>query len=203
MELSASSLMQQPIAATSADLASVTRRVAARIIDGVVLYAVNLVAGLALGIVLVVLALLTGRPEDSLTEKLDGEGIAATVLSLLGYVLYFAICEGLHGATLGKRLLGIRVVAEDGGPCSLKAALVRSLGYLLDGIACFVPGIYFMMRSPLRQRIGDRAAHTVVEHTSANGAGQPSDWQFLAVLLAALFGEGVLVAIGVLWPLLF
>jgi len=47
------------------------------------------------------------------------------------YILY-QVLGNLSGATVGKRLLGIRVVGADGRPPGLGRSLVRGLGYLVS-----------------------------------------------------------------------
>ena len=46
-------------------------------------------------------------------------------------VQLIAVCEGLHGATLGKLVLGVHVLQEGGKPVSMVGAFVRSLGWLI------------------------------------------------------------------------
>ena len=77
--------------------------------------------------------------------------------------VYFAVFEGVLGTTLGKRLFGLRVVrASDGRPCGPLAAVVRTLLRLVDNILFSLPGITAIISSPRRQRLGDRAAKTLV-----------------------------------------
>ena len=77
--------------------------------------------------------------------------------------VYFAVCEGVLGTTLGKRLFGLRVVrASDGRPCGPLAAVVRTVLRLVDNILFSLPGITAIVSSPRRQRLGDRAAKTLV-----------------------------------------
>jgi uncharacterized RDD family membrane protein YckC len=77
--------------------------------------------------------------------------------------VYFALSEGVLGTTLGKRLFGLRVVrADDGRPCGPFAAVVRTALRLVDNILFSLPGITAIVRSPQRQRLGDRAARTLV-----------------------------------------
>jgi len=40
----------------------------------------------------------------------------------------------MHGSTLGKLALSMVVVREDGSPCGLDAALLRSFAYFVDGL---------------------------------------------------------------------
>ena len=77
--------------------------------------------------------------------------------------VYFAALEGALGTTLGKRLFGLRVVrAADGRPCGPLAAVVRTVLRLVDNIFFSLPGITAIIQSPRRQRLGDRAAKTLV-----------------------------------------
>jgi uncharacterized RDD family membrane protein YckC len=67
---------------------------------------------------------------------------------------------GSEGATPGKRLLGLRVVAEDGSePIGLSRAAVRVLGYLLSGLTL---GIGFLMMAFGGSALHDRLAGTRV-----------------------------------------
>ena len=49
-------------------------------------------------------------------------------------VAYYVLCEASTGATLGKRMVGIRVVSEDGDQVTFGAALVRNLLRLVDAL---------------------------------------------------------------------
>ena len=81
------------------------------------------------------------------------------------------LCEGLHGSTVGKILLSMVVVQEDGSPCRLKSALVRSLAYLVDSLFFGVVGYFAMQRTIRNQRYGDSWAETVVCKRSTLPAG--------------------------------
>ena len=77
-------------------------------------------------------------------------------------VAYYVLCEAAAGATLGKRMVGIRVVGEDGEPITFAAAVVRNLLRLVDALFFYLVGVLFAATSTRGQRLGDRAAHTVV-----------------------------------------
>ena len=78
-------------------------------------------------------------------------------------ILYMSLTEAYwHGQSLGKKILGIQVVAETGGRCSFRQALVRNILRLVDGIVFYLVGLVLALRSKQRQRLGDRAAGTVV-----------------------------------------
>lgn len=96
----------------------------------------------------------------------------------LGFV-YFVIFEWLYGATPGKRILGLRVVQEDGSPCSLEAALTRGLIRYVDGLFFGIPA-YTSMLPPLYQRIGDKPAKTIVVNSKeALSPTGRAGWWFL------------------------
>ena len=70
--------------------------------------------------------------------------------------------EATQGATLGKMALGLRVVKTDGSPITWTDSIIRNLLRIIDGLFIYLVGAIFVWTSPLKQRLGDRAAHTVV-----------------------------------------
>lgn len=90
-------------------------------------------------------------------------GIVILTAGLFGWS-YFILLEWLwNGQTLGKRLFGLRVIAEDGSPARFVAVFVRNLVRLAD----FLPGFYGLglvsiVLSSRSQRLGDLAAGTYV-----------------------------------------
>lgn len=79
---------------------------------------------------------------------------------------YFALAEARFGRTLGKRLFGLVVVAEDGTPASRRSILARNLLRPLDFFPCYGLGYLSMVVSERSQRIGDLVADTVVVRTA-------------------------------------
>jgi uncharacterized RDD family membrane protein YckC len=75
---------------------------------------------------------------------------------------YYVACEAAAGATLGKRMVGIRVVSEDGAHVSVRAAVVRNLLRIIDALFFYLVAFVSALLSTRGQRLGDRAAHTVV-----------------------------------------
>jgi uncharacterized RDD family membrane protein YckC len=136
--------------------AGVPRRFVALLLDAViVLFPVTIVVGLLSG--------------GGYTESGEGYANAGIKVSesasmlLLALVLgYYVLCEAATGATLGKRMVGIRVVSEDGKGLTFGAAVVRNVLRLVDGFFFYLVGAIFALTSPRGQRLGDRAAHTVV-----------------------------------------
>ncbi|MFI5450327.1 MAG: RDD family protein [Candidatus Bathyarchaeia archaeon] len=124
-------------------------------------FAAQLVDGVILGIVYFLLRFgMTG----SFSFDLFGAG-ALTLLAAwwLISLLYFAILEGTKGATIGKMLLKIKVVQEDGKPCGIVPAFVRNILRIVDALPIlYIIGILLISRSDKKQRLGDRVAKTVV-----------------------------------------
>jgi uncharacterized RDD family membrane protein YckC len=93
-----------------------------------------------------------------------GFGFIAGFLAIIGY---FFLLEGLwDGYTIGKKVMGIKVVKEDGGECGLGASIVRNLLRIIDSFFYYAVGFLVMAMSDKRQRIGDRVAGTVVVRES-------------------------------------
>jgi uncharacterized RDD family membrane protein YckC len=90
-------------------------------------------------------------------------GIAVLLTFALAWS-YFILFEWLgNGQTLGKRIFGLRVIADDGAPAGFTAVLVRNLVRVVD----FLPGFYgfgllAIVVSSRSQRLGDLAAGTFV-----------------------------------------
>jgi uncharacterized RDD family membrane protein YckC len=104
------------------------------------------------------LALATGNTSDSGFE-MQGTPV------FLGFLVWFVYCvaaEATHGATIGKALVGLRVVRADGSPAGWQAALVRNVLRVVDGLLVYVVGAILIAASPTKQRLGDRVAGTVV-----------------------------------------
>ena len=113
-----------------------------------------------------------------LTIWLEKLGLAVWFLVIaLGEVIYPVTFELLaDGQTIGKRVVGIRVVHDDGTRIRWQASLVRNLLTAADAL----PGTYLfavasMICSQRFRRIGDHAAGTVVVYAEAKpAAGAPA-----------------------------
>lgn len=105
-------------------------------------------------------ALITRGPRTSVGDQL-GQYAFVACLSLLVFATYHVIQIALWGQTLGKALMGIRVVALDGSVPGVGRALVRVFGY---GCSSLLAGWGFLMCAldPKRQALHDHLAETVV-----------------------------------------
>jgi uncharacterized RDD family membrane protein YckC len=88
-----------------------------------------------------------------------------TLLFLLVFPLaYWVLLETLwNGQTLGKRLVGIRVLRDTGAPAGFIAITARGLVRLLDVVPFVLPiDILLIVLTGKSQRLGDLVAGTVV-----------------------------------------
>jgi len=87
--------------------------------------------------------------------------LMAVVLNATILFLYGWLFESVCGATLGKALVGIRVVGSDGRGI-FRSCAVRNALRLVDGIGFYLLGALVAGCSGIRQRIGDVFAQTAV-----------------------------------------
>jgi uncharacterized RDD family membrane protein YckC len=124
------------------------------------------------------------------------DGLIASAFTLILFpvgilmgMTYLVISDGLFGGrSLGKRIIGLRVVrAADGGTITFKESLTRNalfgliilfsiipvLGWILIltvGLLIIIFEIYYCVVDPTGQRVGDLAAGTmVVDEPKGNG----------------------------------
>jgi uncharacterized RDD family membrane protein YckC len=109
-------------------------RVGARILDTIVAAVVGFFAGLVFAFFVVVAAQMSGQPAAPMLARQSRSGFAVLAFAVLGELAYHTICEGLHGSTLGKLAVKMVVVQEDGTPCRVWPAAIRSLAYFIDSI---------------------------------------------------------------------
>jgi uncharacterized RDD family membrane protein YckC len=128
------------------------------------------------------------------------------LVAVLAWLAYMTLAEATVGASLGKLLVGVRVRRVEGGRVTVAGAAVRNLLRLIDALPYFIPylvGGVAVARSPQRQRLGDRAAGTVVVRAHSVQVGgdlaTPAPWWprvvlgfGLVIILAATYGFAVM-----------
>ncbi len=178
-------------------------RAGAQIVDLIIHNVIGVAASFTAGIFIALYAMATGTSSSTLIAKLDATTPSGIILALLGYAVYHAICEGMHGATLGKLIFRIHVLREDGNPAGIGAALIRSIAFNIDALFFGLIAAASMRSSELQQRLGDKWAKTVVvERSRFNQYPWPSGWKFTFVFLAALIADGLLFVLSLLLKLL-
>jgi uncharacterized RDD family membrane protein YckC len=124
-----------------------------------------IVDGILMGVAMTVLMFLLSDGFD-MSAMSEGDVTALSGLSLplvlvsWGYMIVF---EGLFGGTIGKLILGMRVVNAEGGNAGLGRALVRNLLRIIDMLPfAYLLGAIMVASSDTKQRLGDRVAGTYV-----------------------------------------
>lgn len=93
------------------------------------------------------------------------EYMAAVLIAIvvLGQFVYFVVCECTMGRTVGGRLIGLRVVQDNGRPVTVLSSLIRNFFRLIDMLpVLYVLGATVSFLHPRDKRIGDLVAGTVV-----------------------------------------
>ncbi|MCD1261106.1 RDD family protein [Paenibacillus athensensis] len=137
-------------------MAGLGSRAAAHLIDGMILAGVN--------VLLVVAWSLVSHLMDGLLWSFDYAFailIAAAVLLNVGYLIGTEALMG--GQTPGKRVLGLRVLQNNGQSATVLSIIIRNLFRLID----LLPYGYFigsiaMLASSRDKRLGDMVAGTIV-----------------------------------------
>jgi len=178
-------------------------RTGAQIIDLIIHNILGLLAGLFVGLLIALYAAVTGIPASALTSKLGATNLIGYIFALTGFALYHAVCEGVYGATLGKLILKIHVLREDGTPASFGSTIIRSFAFYIDGIFFGLVAYSTMKQSALSQRLGDKWAKTVVvTRSTLNQYQLPSGWKFVVAFLIAIVVDGFFLALPLMLKLL-
>jgi uncharacterized RDD family membrane protein YckC len=130
-------------------------------------------------------------------DSIDKESWVSWTTTLAAFVVYHAVAEGALGTTVGKRVMGLRVVTLELRPPSFRQALVRSAGFFIDSFFFFLVAARTMSESPIRQRVGDGWADTrVVYQRTLQGSAWPRGALFAGVMTGAALAGGRVFALG-------
>ncbi len=129
----------------------VGRRLVATIVDGII---IGILFGVISGIFLI--------QQDAMSDSFELLG-TSNIAAIVVFIVYYAALEATTGATIGKRLLSLRVVMVDGAPVDWASSIIRNVLRIVD----ILPGFYllgaiFVWSTEKNQRIGDLGANTVV-----------------------------------------
>ena len=156
----------------AADSGLVYRRVGAYVIDSLLVALTTTVLGLATGII---------------SMDLEGPALEPSLAlwMLIFEVLYRWSVQSAFGATLGKMVLGLRLVAADGGPAGAHRILIRevALGAML-GVAqltgwAILPAlvqvllVYVVIHRPDRRSLHDLTVQTRVIRIKPSDSDTP------------------------------
>lgn len=141
-------------------------RIVALLIDGVVY--------LILTFCIVTAAVAAGRIDETI-EADSGLALALNAVSIVTILVYFTLLEAAAGITLGKKIVGLRVVRMDGSPIGFRESIIRNVLRLVDGqpAGTFLVAVILVVLTPDNQRLGDLAAKTMVVRESSAGIQSP------------------------------
>ena len=155
-----------PEGAGEAIHAGFIERLAALFIDNLLLGLATLVLFAIAGIVLA----LTGVYKHDNSDAPFVIGLLAYLLAFVISALYFTLMEsGEKGATLGKRLMKIRVVDMEGNRISKSRALGRWFAHFLSNIS-FCIGYIIQPFTQKKQALHDMVSGTLELRTSRQGS---------------------------------
>ncbi|PLS09531.1 RDD family protein [Neobacillus cucumis] len=142
-------------------IAGLGSRAAAFIIDQALLMLVNILSIVVLYFVMV------GMEPLPVFLSHSSFPVAIVIIGLFiinwGYFFFFEFFSG--GRTLGKKIVGIRVIQENGHSITLLASFIRNLIRLIDSLpTAYFLGIIMIFFHPKHKRLGDLVAGTIVVH---------------------------------------
>jgi uncharacterized RDD family membrane protein YckC len=153
------------------DIAGIGSRGAAAIVDTVIQ---------SVALIVIFFALSAGLAAASAFLSV-GSGPGAATLFLALFILgLFAVADGYfilfeivwNGQTPGKRMVGIRVIRENGYPMRPIDAVIRNLVRMVDWLpGAYGIGVLTMLLNKRSKRLGDFASGTIVVREGSRGAG--------------------------------
>ncbi|MCC3357282.1 RDD family protein [Bacillus sp. REN16] len=143
-------------------LAGVGSRAAAYLLDTLLLSIASLL------ILLTLLLILHGGSDFWLLGETFFSGpvaIAIILLFLLNWGYFFLLEFFAGGKTIGKKVVGIRVIQENGHSITLLSSFIRNFLRIIDSLpASYFLGIIMVFFHPKHKRLGDLVAGTIVIH---------------------------------------
>ena len=142
-------------------IAGLGSRSAAFIIDQLLLMAFNILS------LIVLFFVLDGMSKMEFIFIGNSLPIAITIIALFlvngGYFFAYEFFSG--GRTFGKKLMGIRVIQENGHSITLLSSFIRNLIRIIDSLpTAYFLGIIMIFFHSKHKRLGDLVAGTIVVH---------------------------------------
>jgi len=80
----------------------------------------------------------------------------------VAWIVYFPVVESINGQTLGKMIMGLKVVSTSGNKASFGQTLKRHVLDFIDVSFFGLTAVIVIKNTPAHQRIGDLWAKTIV-----------------------------------------
>lgn len=92
-------------------------------------------------------------------------GIAIVSIFVLNWGYFFALEYFYGGKTIGKKMLGLRAIQDNGHSLTLLSSFIRNLVRIIDMLpASYLVGMVMIFFHPVHKRLGDVVAGTIVIH---------------------------------------
>jgi len=198
MEYASFSTLQEPAKPTEG--IGFPLRALARILDLIIHNLTVVGFSFIIGIIIGFAATAVGSEVPEFATEDTGARLISGLFGVIGFILYSSICEAYCGATIGKMILGLFVVDKKGEQISFGAALIRSMLFYIDQLIFGLIGYLIMKESPLHQRLGDKAAGTVViKRSEVRSSETPSGCMMVIVPVVAVAFDVVIQIVPVLF----
>jgi uncharacterized RDD family membrane protein YckC len=109
----------------------------------------------------IVVSLISSLVSTTSVNADNGAIISSAPGFLVGALYYVLMWTYYNGQTLGKKVMKIRVVREDGKPVDLQTSILRYLGYIVSGLVLCL-GFLWVLFDEKKQGWHDKIAHTFV-----------------------------------------
>ncbi|WP_416147254.1 RDD family protein [Salipaludibacillus sp. HK11] len=144
-------------------------RSVAFIIDQAILMVVN--------ILIVVMIFFSMEQMEAFFMMFDSPMVPIAIAIVLIFVInngYFFVLEYFTGGrTIGKKVIGIRVIQENGHSITLLSSFIRNFLRIVDSLpASHLLGIIMIFAYPKHKRLGDLAAGSIVVHEKGRLKGK-------------------------------
>ena len=131
-------------------------------------FVIDLIVALALaGGTIAIATLIQGTFEDFVDTSISLQtiAVAASPFILGGY---FVLLWAMSGRTIGKWVMGLRLVSTDGTNPTIWQSIVRVIGYLLSALALYI-GYLWVFVDGNRRAWHDHLARTLVVYDRSRG----------------------------------
>ena len=97
----------------------------------------------------------------SLWRFMFGPRLYNSISFFVGAAYSIVLWVNWNGQTIGKKLLKIKVVAEDGKPVDYRTAILRYIGYIVSAVPLLI-GFFWVLWDEKKQAWQDKIAKTYV-----------------------------------------
>jgi len=100
--------------------------------------------------------------------------LLVVLINIMIYFIYYIGSWMVAGQTLGKSLMGIRIVRTDGHRLKLRNAVIRMVGYWISTLFFFM-GYWWILFDSRRQGWHDKLARTMVVYSETRAERSEQD----------------------------